>query len=107
MLQALSAAQIIPSGEHYSQHGGIGVLFLNLVCAGGPDAQGVDHRATTSWVSKPSLLMRAFTLPVGVLHISTVLECVLVYRAPALWHLGGTTSRLVLSILRFLGSFSI
>lgn len=30
-------------------------LFFNLVCGGGPDAQGVDHRATTSWVSKPSL----------------------------------------------------
>lgn len=49
-----------------------GFSFLNLVC-GGPDAQGVDHSAATSWVSKPSLLMRAFTLPVGVLHISTVL----------------------------------
>lgn len=49
-----------------------GFFFKNFVCGGGPDAQGVDQRATTSWVSKPSL-MRAFTLPVGVLHISTVL----------------------------------
>lgn len=30
-------------------------FFLNLVCGGGPDAEGADHRATTSWVSKPSL----------------------------------------------------
>lgn len=52
-------------------------------------------------------LMRAFTLPVGMLHISTVLYCVFVYRTPALWPFDSTTSRLVLSILSFLGSFSV
>lgn len=34
---------------------GSGFFFYYLVCGGGPDAEGADLRATTSWVSKPSL----------------------------------------------------
>lgn len=84
----LYAAQIIPSGEHYSQHGGIHIsCYCYRVCGSGfwvfffiiwcvvvaqmlrvrtlePQHPGFRNQAC---------LMRAFTLPVGVLHISTVL----------------------------------